>query len=67
MSRNIPLKYTYSQAMERLERIVHRIDNNELDIDALAQTIEEANQLIAFCNDKLTKADNQVEKLLNTK
>lgn len=26
-------KETYSQAMERLEKIVRQIDNNELDID----------------------------------
>lgn len=28
-------KETYSQAMERLEKIVRQIDNNELDIDIL--------------------------------
>lgn len=30
-------KETYSQAMERLEKIVRQIDNNELEIDALAE------------------------------
>ena len=46
-------KEKYSQAMERLEKIVRQIDNNELDI--------------AFCKDKLTKADREVEKLLQEK
>ena len=54
-------KETYSQAMERLEKIVRQIDNNELDIDTLS---EEANEIIAFCTEKLTKADREVEKLL---
>ena len=30
-------KETYSQAMERLEKIVRQIDNNELDIEKLLQ------------------------------
>lgn len=58
-------KETYSQAIERLEKIVRQIDNNELEIDILAEKIKEANQIIAFCTEKLTKADREVEKLLH--
>lgn len=60
-------KQTYSEAMARLEGIVRQIDNNELEIDALAEKIKEANQIIAFCSDKLTKADREIEKLLAEK
>ena len=60
-------KETYSQAMERLEKIVSQIDNNELEIDELAVKIKEANEIIAFCSDKLTKADREVQKLLSDK
>lgn len=60
-------KETYSQAMERLEKIVSQIDNNELEIDILAEKIKEANDIIAFCSDKLTKADREVKKLLSDK
>ena len=60
-------KETYSQAMERLEKIVNQIDNNELEIDMLAEKIKEANEIIAFCSDKLTKADREIEKLLSEK
>ena len=58
---------TYSQAMARLEKIVGQIDNNELEIDVLAEKIKEANGIIAFCSDKLTKADKEIEKLLSEK
>ena len=60
-------KETYSQAMERLEKIVSQIDNNELEIDELAVKIKEANEIIAFCSDKLTKATSigQAGKLNN--
>jgi len=60
-------KETYSQAMERLEKIVSQIDNNELEIDELAVKIKEANEIIVFCSDKLTKADREVQKLLSDK
>lgn len=55
---------TYAQAMTRLEEIVKQIEDNELDIDQLSKHIKEANDLIAFCKDKLTKADEEVSKLL---
>lgn len=60
-------KETYSEAVARLEKIVSQIDNNELEIDALAEKIKEANEIIAFCTDKLTKADREIEKLLSEK
>ncbi|MBP1613771.1 MAG: exodeoxyribonuclease small subunit [Bacteroidetes bacterium] len=60
-------KETYSQAIERLEKIVRQIDNNELDIDLLSEKIKEANEIIAFCSAKLMKADAEIEKLLEEK
>ena len=54
---------TYSQAIRRLEEIVKLIDSNQLEIDQMVEKIEEANRLIAFCNEKLTKADQEIEKL----
>lgn len=60
-------KETYSQAMARLEYIVRQIDNNELEIDELADKIKEANEIIAFCSEKLTKADEEIKKILSEK
>ena len=60
-------KETYSQAIERLDKIVRQIDNNELDIDLLSEKIKEANEIIAFCSAKLMKADAEIEKLLEEK
>ncbi|KAA6321337.1 Exodeoxyribonuclease 7 small subunit [termite gut metagenome] len=55
---------TYSQAIKRLEEIVRQIDNNEIDIDILSEKIKEANEIILFCSEKLTKVDKEVENLL---
>lgn len=60
-------KETYSQAIERLEKIVRQIDSNELEIDELSEKIKEANEIIAFCTGKLTKVDQEIEKLLQEK
>ena len=64
MANNQP---TYSQAIARLEEIVQAIDNCEMEIDQLADKIKEANKLIAYCSEKLTKADAELEKLLAEK
>ena len=60
-------KETYSQAMTRLESIVRQVDSNELEIDELVEKIKEANEIIAFCSEKLKKADKEIEKLLADK
>ena len=58
---------TYTQAFERLQKIVSQIESGDLEIDQLADMIKEANKLIAFCNDKLTKADQEIKKLSQEK
>lgn len=60
-------KETYSQAMDRLEAIVRQVDNNELEVDELVEKIKEANAIIAFCSEKLKKADMEIEKMLADK
>ncbi len=54
---------TYGEAMTRLQDIVNKIDSGELEIDLLADRIREANELIAFCRDKLVGAEAEVKKL----
>lgn len=61
------MKETYSQALQQLEKIVAQIDSGELEIDQLADKIKEANAIIEFCNDKLTKADEEIKKLSEEK
>ncbi len=55
---------SYSVLLAELEEIVRQIDGGELEIDALSESIKRANDLIEALNAKLTKADEEVEKLL---
>jgi len=55
---------TYSQAKEELEAIVSAIESGELDVDALTEKVRRASMLIAFCKEKLTKTDEELQKIL---
>ncbi len=56
---------TYEQATKRLEEIVQSIESGKTDIDSLSAALKEAKELIAFCKDKLTKAEADVKKILD--
>ncbi|WP_329904889.1 exodeoxyribonuclease VII small subunit [Porphyromonas pogonae] len=55
---------TYTEAADRLEAIVSRIEHESPDVDELTKLVEEAIDLTRFCRDKLTKADKQLEELM---
>ena len=54
----------YEQAFAELQAIVHRMENDELDIDQMSEQLKRAQQLIKFCKDKLTKTDEEIKKIL---
>ena len=54
----------YEEALDRLERIVKQMENDELDIDVMGEQLKQAQKLIKLCKDKLTKADNEIKKIL---
>lgn len=57
-------KMTYTSAKKELETIVASIESGQLDVDALTDKVKRASELITFCKDKLTKTDNELQKLL---
>lgn len=56
---------TYEAAMERLEALAREIEGGNIAIDQLATKLKEAQQLLAFCKEKLTKVEAEVTKLLD--
>ena len=54
----------YEQAVHELETIVQRLENNELNLDAMSSKLKRAQQLIKFCKDRLTKSDEEIKKIL---
>ena len=55
----------YEQAVRELEKIVEKMENDELDIDQLSEQLKRAKLLVKLCRDKLPKADEEIKKLLN--
>ena len=54
----------YEEAVKELETMVRRMEANELDIDTLSTELKRAQELLRLCKDKLTKADEEVKKVL---
>ncbi len=53
----------YEEALSQLETIVRKMEANEYDIDELAVQLKTAQQLIKFCKDKLTKTEEELQKI----
>lgn len=56
---------TYEQAMSQLETLARQAEDGSLPIDQLAAKLKDAQQLLQFCQQKLTAAEQEVEKLIN--
>jgi exodeoxyribonuclease VII small subunit len=54
----------YSKAMERLEEIITKIENEEIDVDELSEKVKEAVALVKVCKDKIEKAELQVKDVV---
>lgn len=54
----------YEEALQQLEDIVRKMENNEFDIDQLAEQLKKAQKLISLCKSKLTKTDEEIQKIL---
>lgn len=55
---------TYKSAFTELEAIVKDIESGEVDVDALAEKVKKATELIKFCNDRLKVTQDAVNKIL---
>jgi len=58
-------KLTYTSAKKELEEIVLSIESGELDVDLLTDKVKRASELIAFCKEKLTKTEKELQKILD--
>lgn len=56
----------YEEALAQLETIVRKMEQNEYDIDELAAQLKTAQQLIKFCKDKLTKTEEDLQKITDS-
>ena len=53
----------YETAFAQLQDIVRKMENEEFNIDEIAVQLKEAQRLIKFCKDKLTKTELEIQKI----
>ena len=56
-------KMTYGEAAARLEEILGKIEEGEVDIDELSGLVEEAAMLVTLCREKIQAAEVQVKTI----
>ncbi len=54
---------SYGDAAARLEEILARIEEGQVDIDELSGLVKEAAVLVALCRDKIHAAEVQVQTI----
>ncbi len=57
---------TYTEAFERLQKIVSRMESASISVDDLSDNIRAAAELVRICREKLTKAEEEANKTLAT-
>lgn len=58
-------KLTYEEALKRLHEIVEKLEQKEVKIDALSETVTEAKQLVDFCREKLERTEADIKKIID--
>lgn len=53
-------KITYEEAVERLEEIVEKLEQEEIALDEAVAFYKEGLTLTSFCREKLAKAEGEI-------
>jgi exodeoxyribonuclease VII small subunit len=57
-------KFNYKKALEEIELIVQKIENEESDIDDLSEMVKRAAELIRLCKTKLKDTNSELEDII---
>ena len=55
----------YTKAIKRLEEIIEKIENEEVDVDELSDKVKEAVELITTCKERIEKAEMEVKRVVD--
>ncbi|NLA05477.1 MAG: exodeoxyribonuclease VII small subunit [Firmicutes bacterium] len=55
---------TYEQAIQKLEEVVRRLENEEVPLEEALESFKEGVRLSRYCREKLAEIEFQVEYLL---
>lgn len=57
-------KLTFEQAMEKLEKIVGRLEEGDIPLEEALEIYKKGMEYSKFCHDQLKTAENQLTKVL---
>ncbi len=55
---------SFEESLEKLENIVHELENGSIELDKAIEKYTEAMKLVKYCSDKLNSATEKVNKIL---
>lgn len=57
--------FNYKAAMEEIDQIVKRIENEEVDVDELAALVKKAAELVKLCKSRLRDTETELENIID--
>ena len=58
-------QFSYTEAISEIERIMYKIENEEIDLDQLSENVKRASELISKCKDKLLSTEEEISNIIN--
>lgn len=58
-------KITYKEAIAEIEEVLEKLENEELDVDQLAEKIKRVSFLLKFCKEKLTTTEKEIQGIID--
>lgn len=56
---------SYKDAVAEIEMLLHKMENDEPDIDAMVAQVKRVSELLTFCKKKLFETEQEVQKVLD--
>jgi exodeoxyribonuclease VII small subunit len=60
-------EFSYEAAMQELQTLVSHLQNDQIGVDALAEKVRRASDLIKLCREKLRQTETDVNDALEIK
>jgi exodeoxyribonuclease VII small subunit len=57
-------KLSYKEAVKEVEEILEKLENEELDVDELAEKVKRVSHLIKYCKDKLAGTEKEIRGII---
>jgi exodeoxyribonuclease VII small subunit len=55
----------YAEALEELETILESLEEDDVDVDELAEHVQRASELIELCRERIGKAKLRIEEVVS--